>query len=482
MTNRPVTTDDSGVPAPSDDHSLSVGPNGPLLLQDHYLIQKMAHFNRERVPERVVHAKGGGAHGILRITEDVSQFTKAGLFQKGQETPLFVRFSTVAGELGSPDTARDPRGFAIKFYTEEGNYDIVGNNTPIFFIRDPQKFSDFIHTQKRRADNHLHDHNIQWDFWTLQPESAHQVSFLMTDRGTPASWRHMHGFGSHTFLWYNAAGEKFWVKYHFKTDQGVRNFTAAEAAALTATDADYHTRDLFNAIKRGEHPSWTVNVQVMPFEAAADYRFNPFDLTKVWPHSDYPEITIGRFTLDRNPVNYFAEVEQSSFEPANMVPGIGPSPDKMLQGRLFSYPDAHRYRIGPNYLQLPINQPKSPVNSYNVDGPMAYTNPQDPLYTPNSFGGPTADPTLHEGGHYHVTGELLRAAASRHAEDDDHVQPRALWENVLSDTDRAHMISNIVGHASAPEVTDAMKKRVVEYWTNIHKDLGHGVSQGLALS
>ncbi|MGN9785008.1 catalase [Nonomuraea sp. ZG12] len=482
MTNRPITTDDSGVPAPSDHHSLSVGPNGPLLLQDHYLIQKMAHFNRERVPERVVHAKGGGAHGILRITEDVSQFTKAGLFQKGKETPLFVRFSTVAGELGSADTARDPRGFAIKFYTEEGNYDIVGNNTPIFFIRDPQKFSDFIHTQKRRADNHLHDHNNQWDFWTLQPESAHQVSFLMTDRGTPASWRHMHGFGSHTFLWYNAAGEKFWVKYHFKTDQGIQNFTAAEAAALTATDADYHTRDLFNAIKQGDHPSWTVNVQVMPFEAAADYRFNPFDLTKVWPHSDYPEITIGRFTLNRNPVNYFAEVEQSSFEPANMVPGIGPSPDKMLQGRLFSYPDAHRYRIGPNYLQLPINQPKSPVHSYNVDGPMAYTNPQDPIYTPNSFGGPTADPSLYEGEHYHVTGDLIRAAAGRHAEDDDYAQPRALWENVLSDTDRAHMVSNIVGHASAPEVTDDMKKRVVEYWTNIHKDLGHSVSQGLGLA
>jgi catalase len=482
MTNRPITTDDSGVPAPSDHHSLSVGPNGPLLLQDHYLIQKMAHFNRERVPERVVHAKGGGAHGILRITEDVSQFTKAGLFQKGKETPLFVRFSTVAGELGSADTARDPRGFAIKFYTEEGNYDIVGNNTPIFFIRDPQKFSDFIHTQKRRADNHLHDHNNQWDFWTLQPESAHQVSFLMTDRGTPASWRHMHGFGSHTFLWYNAAGEKFWVKYHFKTDQGIQNFTAAEAAALTATDADHHTRDLFNAIKQGDHPSWTVNVQVMPFEAAADYRFNPFDLTKVWPHSDYPEITIGRFTLNRNPVNYFAEVEQSSFEPANMVPGIGPSPDKMLQGRLFSYPDAHRYRIGPNYLQLPINQPKSPVHSYNVDGPMAYTNPQDPIYTPNSFGGPAADPSLYDGEHYHVTGDLIRAAAGRHAEDDDYAQPRALWENVLSDTDRAHMVSNIVGHASAPEVTDDMKKRVVEYWSNIHKDLGHGVSKGLGLA
>ncbi|MGR6913030.1 catalase [[Actinomadura] parvosata] len=482
MTTRPVTTDDAGIPAPSDEHSLSVGPNGPLLLQDHYLIQKMAHFNRERVPERVVHAKGGGAHGILQITEDVSQFTKAGLFQKGVETPLFLRFSTVAGENGSADTARDPRGFAIKFYTQDGNYDIVGNNTPIFFIRDPQKFSDFIHSQKRRADNHLHDHNMQWDFWTLSPESAHQVTFLMTDRGTPASWRHMHGFGSHTFLWYNAAGDKYWVKYHFKTDQGIRNLTAAEAQALTATDPDHHTRDLFEAIKRGDHPSWTVNVQIMPFEAAADYRFNPFDLTKVWPHSDYPEITIGRFVLNRNPENYFAEVEQAGFEPANLVPGIGASPDKMLQGRLFSYPDAHRYRIGPNYLQLPINQPRVPVHSYNFDGPMTYRNPQDPVYAPNTAGGPAADPALHSGEHYHVTGEVIRSAYVKHAEDDDYVQPRALWENVLPDTDRAHLVGNIVGHASAPEVTTDMKRRVVDYWTNIHKDLGHGVAQGLGLA
>ncbi|MEV0381840.1 catalase [Nonomuraea sp. NPDC050643] len=481
MTTRPITTDDAGIPAPSDEHSLSVGPNGPLLLEDHYLIQKMAHFNRERVPERVVHAKGAGAHGILRITEDVSQFTKAKLFQKGKETPLFLRFSTVAGELGSADTARDPRGFAIKFYTEDGNYDIVGNNTPIFFIRDPQKFSDFIHSQKRRADNHLRDNNMQWDFWTLSPESAHQVSFLMTDRGIPASWRHMHGFGSHTFLWYNAAGEKFWIKYHFKTEQGIRNYTADEAAALLV-DPDHHTRDLHTAIARGDHPSWTVNVQIMPFEDAADYRFNPFDLTKVWPHSDYPEITIGRFTLNRNPANYFAEVEQSGFEPSNLVPGIGASPDKMLQGRLFSYPDAHRYRIGPNYLQLPINQPRNPVNSYNFDGPMTFSNPQDPVYAPNTAGGPVADPSVYEGEHYHVTGEVLRSAYRRHAEDDDYAQPRAFWENVLSDGDRANMVGNIVGHASAPEVTDDMRKRVVEYWTNIHKDLGSRVAQGLGLS
>ncbi|SDL58006.1 catalase [Nonomuraea maritima] len=482
MTTRPTTTDDAGIPAPSDEHSLSVGPNGPLLLQDHYVIQKMAHFNRERVPERVVHAKGGGAFGVLQITEDVSQYTKAKLFQKGAQTPLLLRCSTVAGELGSADTARDPRGFALKFYTEDGNYDIVGNNTPIFFIRDPQKFSDFIHSQKRRPDNHLRDHNMQWDFWTLSPESAHQVTFLMTDRGTPASWRHMHGFGSHTFLWYNAAGERFWVKYHFKTDQGIQNFTASEAAALQGTDPDYHTRDLYEAIKRGDHPSWTVNVQIMPFEAAADYRFNPFDLTKVWPHSDYPEITIGRFVLNRNPENYFAQIEQAGFEPSNLVPGIGTSPDKMLQGRLFSYPDAHRYRIGPNYLQLPVNAPRVPVNSYNFDGPMAYRNPEGLGFAPNSYGGPVADPALYEAENYHVTGEIVRSAYAKHAEDDDYVQARALWENVLSDTDRAHLVDNIVGHASAPEVTAEMKQRVVTYWTNIHKDLGHRVSQALSLS
>ncbi|GIH64029.1 catalase [Microbispora siamensis] len=482
MTDRPITTTDAGIPAPSDEFSLSVGPNGPLLLQDHYLIQKMAHFNRERVPERVVHAKGGGAYGVLHITEDVSQYTKAKLFQKGEETELLLRFSTVAGELGSADTARDPRGFAIKFYTEDGNYDIVGNNTPIFFIRDPSKFSDFIHTQKRRADNHLHDHNMQWDFWTLSPESAHQVSFLMTDRGTPRTWRHMHGFGSHTFLWYNAAGEKFWVKYHFKTEQGIENFTDAEARAMTAEDPDFHIRDLHTAIRNGDHPAWKVNVQIMPFEDAADYRFNPFDLTKVWPHSDYPEITIGRFVLNRNPENYFAEIEQAAFEPANLVPGIGASPDKMLQGRLFSYPDTHRHRIGTNYLQLPVNRPKAPVHSYNKDGAMTFANPSDPLYAPNSFGGPAADPSLYEGENYQVAGEIIRSAYVRHREDDDYVQPRALWENVLSDVDRDHMVSNIIGHASAPEVTADMKKRVVEYWTNIHKDLGQRVAQGLGVA
>ncbi len=477
--HRHISTTDAGTPAPSDEFSQSVGADGPLLLQDHYLIQKMAQFNRERVPERVVHAKGGGAHGTFTATEDVSQYTKAGLFAKGKSTDMLIRFSTVAGELGFPDTVRDPRGFAMKFYTDNGNYDLVGNNTPVFFIRDPQKFSDFIHSQKRRADTHLHDNNMQWDFWTLSPESAHQVSFLMSDRGTPYTWRHMNGYGSHAFMWFNAAGEKFWVKYHFKTEQGIKNFTASEADAMSAQDRDFHLRDLHTAIKNGDHPSWRLEVQVMPFADAADYRFNPFDLTKVWPHSDYPPITIGSFTLNRNPENYFAEIEQASFEPANFVPGIGPSPDKMLQGRLFSYPDTHRYRIGPNYLQLPVNRPKSPVHSYSKDGAMRYDNPGDPVYAPNSFGGPAADPQLWHGDSYQVTGEILRSAYTLHSQDDDFGQPRALYSNVLSETEREHLASNIAGHAGAPEVTSDMRARVVEYWSDVHPDLGAAVSKGL---
>jgi catalase len=472
------TTTDAGIAAASDEHSLTVGPDGPILLQDHYLIQKMAQFNRERVPERVVHAKGGGAYGKLEITEDVSQYTRAKLFAKGARTDLIVRFSTVAGELGSADTVRDPRGFAIKFYTEDGNYDLVGNNTPIFFIRDPQKFQDFIHSQKRRADTHLRDNDMQWDFWTLSPESAHQVTFLMSDRGTPRTWRNMNGFGSHTFMWVNAGGEKFWVKYHFKTDQGIENFTDAEAKAMTAEDPNFHLRDLHETIERGDHPSWTLAMQIMPFEEAASYRFNPFDLTKVWPHSDYPEIPIGRMTLDRNPENYFAEIEQAAFEPANMVPGVQPSPDKMLIGRLFSYPDTHRYRIGANYLQLPVNRPKSPVHSYNRDGAMRYENPGDPVYAPNSQGGPVADPARAAEPVLDVTGEVVRAANTLHTEDDDFGQPGELYRKVLSETDRDHLVSNIVTHAT-DHVSEETKRRVAEYWRQVDPDLGARVAKGL---
>ena len=471
------TTNNVGIPVASDNDSLTLGANGPILLQDHYLIEKNAQFNRERVPERVVHAKGGGAHGFLEVTEDVSQFTKAALFQPGVRTESLARFSSVAGENGSPDTWRDPRGFAVKFYTSEGNYDLVGNNTPVFFIRDPIKFPDFIHSQKRRADNHLRDHDIQWDFWTLRPESAHQVTWLMGDRGIPSNWREMDGFGSHTYLWENAGGEKFWVKYHFKTDQGIGYLPQADADRIAGEDSDYYIRDLFKNIKQGNHPSWTLYVQVMPYAEAADYRFNPFDLTKVWPKGDYPLIKVGRWVLDRNPANYFAEIEQAAFEPSNLVPGIGPSPDKMLQGRLFAYPDAHRYRIGANYTQLPVNAPKSPVNSYSRDGAMRYNNPGDPVYAPNSYGGPHASAEIasETASGYGVEDEVIRSAYKLHTEDDDFGQPGTLVRDVMDDAQRERLANNIIGHASN-DVSQPVLERVFEYWRNVDKDLGDKVA------
>jgi catalase len=481
--DEPVTTTDAGIPAPSDEFSLSVGENGPLLMQDHYVIQKMAQFNRERVPERVVHAKGGGAHGFFEVAEDVTQYTKADFLSRvGKRTPVFVRFSTVAGEHGSADTVRDPRGFAIKFYTEQGNYDLVGNNTPVFFVRDPSKFQDFIHSQKRMPDTNLRSNNAQWDFWTLSPESAHQVIILMSDRGTPRTWRNMHGFSSHTFMWINDTGERFWVKYHFKTEQGIENFTLAEAKAMVSEDPDFHLRDLFEAIDRGDHPVWRLEMQIMPFADADNYRFNPFDLTKVWPHADYPPITIGRMVLDRNPANYFAEVEQAAFEPANLVPGIGPSPDKMLLGRLFSYPDTHRHRIGTNYLQLPINQPTAPVHTYNKDGAMRYEHSGDqPVYAPNSFGGPAADPINYADPSWFTSGELGRYPYAAHRDDDDFVQAGSLWRDVCTETDRDHLVVNIVDHLS-DGVDKDMQARAVSYWQKVDPDLGNRVAQGLGLA
>jgi len=471
------TTNNAGIPVASDDHSLTLGPNGPILLQDHYLIEKNAQFNRERVPERVVHAKGGGAFGFFEVTDDLSQFTKAAVFQPGTRTDVLVRFSTVAGELGSPDTWRDPRGFAIKFYTGEGNYDLVGNNTPVFFIRDPIKFPDFIRSQKRRADNHLRDHDMQWDFWTLRPESAHQVTWLMGDRGIPKSWRNMNGYGSHTYLWRNAAGERFWVKYHFKTDQGIDFFTQADADAMAGIDTDYHIRDLWTAIERANEPSWTAFVQVMPYQDAADYRFNPFDLTKVWPHGDYPLIKLGRMVLDRNPSNYFAEIEQAAFEPANLVPGIGPSPDKMLLGRLFAYPDTHRYRIGPNYAQLPVNQPRAPVHSYAKDGAMRYQNPADPVYAPNSYGGPHANSAIasETAASYGVLDEVVRSAYQLHAEDDDFGQPGTMVRQVLDDAARERLVNNVAGHLSN-RVSEPVLARALDYWRSIDKETGDKIA------
>jgi len=356
------TTRLNGAPVPTEQHSLTNGPQGGINLHDIHLLEKLAHFNRERIPERVVHAKGAGAFGELTITEDVSKYTKAAVFQPNTVTPMLARFSTVAGEQGSPDGWRDVRGFSLKFYTEEGNLDIVGNNTPVFFIRDGIKFPDFIHSQKRLPDTGLRDANMQWDFWTASPESAHQVTYLMGDRGIPKDFRHMDGFGSHTYQWINAEGERFWVKYHFKTRQGWDFLTDDEAAELVGENTDHARQDLFEAIERGDYPTWDVKVQIMPYDEAAGYKVNPFDLTKTWSQKDYPLIPVGHFTLNRNPGNFFAEIEQAAFAPSNTVPGVGFSPDKMLLARVFSYADAHRYRLGVNHDQLPVNQPRCPVN------------------------------------------------------------------------------------------------------------------------
>ncbi|PPG52035.1 catalase [Rathayibacter sp. AY2B7] len=481
MTEERFTTTNSGAPVASDDHSLSVGADGPLALHDHYLVEKLAQFNRERIPERVVHAKGGGAFGRFTTTADVSAYTRAALFQPGVETEMLARFSTVAGEQGSPDTWRDPRGFALKFYTSEGNYDLVGNNTPVFFIRDGIKFPDFIRSQKRLPGSHLRDHDMQWDFWTLSPESAHQVTWLMGDRGLPSSWRHMDGFGSHTYQWINAAGERFWVKYHFTTDQGVEILSQEQADQIAGEDADFHIRDLSSAIDRGDFPSWTLSVQVMPYEDAKSYRFNPFDLTKVWPHADYPLIEVGTMTLDRNPENYFAQIEQAAFAPSNFVPGIAASPDKMLLARIFSYADAHRYRVGTNHAQLPVNAPKSPVHSYSKDGPMRFDfqKSEVPVYAPNTLGGAHADPArAAESAGWETDGELTRAAATLHPEDDDFGQAGTLYREVLDDDARARLVANIAGHVS--KVTrPELRQRVLQYWANVDSSLSQRVAEAL---
>jgi catalase len=479
----PYTTTGSGAPVASDAHSQSVGADGPIALHDHYLVEKLAQFNREKVPERIVHAKGGGAFGTFTTTHDVSAYTRAALFQPGATTETLARFSTVAGEQGSPDTWRDPRGFALKFYTTEGNYDLVGNNTPVFFIRDPMKFQHFIRSQKRRADNGLRDHDMQWDFWSLSPESAHQVTWLMGDRGIPASWRHMDGFGSHTYQWINAAGERFWVKYHFETNQGISNFTPEAAAQLAGSDADHHIRDLFEAIEGGDFPSWTLSVQVMPYADAAEYRFNPFDLTKVWPHADYPLIEVGQLELNRNPENYFAQIEQATFAPSNFVPGIAASPDKMLLARIFSYADAHRYRVGTNHAQLPVNAPHAAqVYSYAKDGAAryAFNAPSVPVYAPNSVGGPAADPArAAESPGWESDGVLQRSAATLHPEDDDFGQAGTLYRDVFDDAARARFLDTITGHVGAVK-SDEIRERAIQYWTNVDAGLGVALRGALA--
>ncbi|MBD3780976.1 MAG: catalase [Micrococcales bacterium] len=482
MTQVHPTTTNSGAPVASDAHSLAVGADGPIVLHDHYLVEKLAQFNRERVPERVVHAKGGGAFGTFTTTADVSRYTRAALFQPGVRTDMLARFSSVAGEHGSPDTWRDPRGFALKFYTSDGNYDLVGNNTPVFFLRDGIKFPDFIRSQKRLPGSNLRDNDMQWDFWSLSPESAHQVTWLMGDRGLPRSWRTMDGFGSHTYQWVNAAGERFWVKYHFRTQQGIDNLTADEAAQLAGSDADHHIRDLFEHIADGDFPRWTLSVQVMPYEDAKAYRFNPFDLTKVWPHADYPLIEVGVMELNRNPENYFAQIEQATFAPSNFVPGIAASPDKMLLARIFSYADAHRYRVGTNHAQLPVNAPQAPVHSYSKDGAARYhfAAPDVPVYAPNSVGGPAADPArAAESSGWESDGAMVRAAATLHEQDDDWGQAGTLYREVFDDAARARFLETITGHVGAVR-SDVIRARAVQYWTNVDAGLGQALAAALA--
>ena len=474
---RPPTTTDAGIPVASQEYSLTVGPDGPILLQDFYLIEQMANFNRERIPERQPHAKGGGAFGTFVVTDDVSQFTKAAVFQPGAEIDVVVRFSTVAGERGSPDTWRDPRGFAVRFYTTEGNLDIVGNNTPVFFIRDPIKFQNFIRSQKRLAANNLRDPDMQWDFWTLSPESAHQVTWLMGDRGIPRSWRHMNGYSSHTYMWVNAESDRFWVKYHFKSNQGIDCLTQADADRIAGEDADFHQRDLYEAIERGAHPSWSLKMQIMAFEAAKSYRFNPFDLTKVWPHGDHPLVEVGTLTLNRNVTDYHTEMEQAAFQPNNTVPGTGLSPDKMLLARGFSYADAHRARLGVNYQQIPVNRPKSPVRSYSKDGAMRVDNVTDPVYYPNSF---DEAPAAHESGYaehavWAADGEMVRAAYTLHAEDDDFTQANALINEVMDDAARDRLVETVSGLLASLH-RDEVLQRAFEYWRSIDKSVGDRIT------
>lgn len=470
-------TNSNGCPVGDKLASLSIGPRGPLLLQDFVYQDETAHFNRERIPERVVHAKGAAAHGYFEVTHDITKYTKADLFESvGKKTPVFVRFSTVGGESGSADTARDPRGFAVKFYTNEGNWDLVGNNTPIFFIRDPILFPSFIHTQKRNPETHLKDPDMFWDFISLRPETTHQVCFLFSDRGTPDGYRHMNGYGSHTFKLVDKDNQAVYCKFHFKTDNGSQNLTPEKAGELSGNDPDYAIRDLYNAIKTENYPSWSLFIQVMSFTEAEEWKFNPFDLTKVWPHKEFPLIPVGKLVLNRNPKNYFAEVEQSAFAPAHMVPGIEPSPDKMLQGRLFSYVDTHRHRLGTNYQQIPINCPyRAREYSYQRDGPQCVTDNQNgaPNYYPNSFSGPEHNPINNES-IFNVSGDVARYNS---ADDNNFDQVTEFWLKTLSEQGRSNLVNNIAGHLK--DAQEFIQTRAVGNFAQVHADFGKRLQQAL---
>ncbi len=469
---------EAGIPVHDNQHSETAGPAGPVLLQDFRLVEKLARFNRERIPERVVHAVGSGAHGVFEVTNPgISQWTNmAMLSQLGNKTPVLVRFSTVAASKGGPDSARDPRGFAVKFYTEDGNWDLVGNNTPVFFLRDGKKFPDFIHSQKYDPKTNRQEPNNVWDFFSHSPEATHQFVWLFGDRGRPASLRHMDGFGSHTFMWTNGEGAKFWVKFHFKTDQGIECLTEAQGAKLQS-DPEAFQKDLFDAIERGDSPSWTLKVQVMPHVDAASYRLNPFDLTKVWPQADYPLIEIGKMTLDRNPDNYFAEVEQAAFDPAHMPPGVGPSPDRMLQARLFAYGDAHRYRLGINHIQLPINAPKLPATNYGRDGSMNGARQGGaPNYEPNSRGGPQQTGESY-GYAYGLSGDIGSFAPHKHRQDDDYTQAGALYR-LMDDAAKARLIDTLSGslaQVTLPGIVEAS----LAHFRAADDDLGQRLGQAI---
>jgi catalase len=477
-TKKDALTTANGSPVADNQNSLTAGPRGPLLVQDWQLFEKHAHFNRERIPERVVHAKGSGAFGALTITKDITKYSKAKVFsQVGKKTECLLRFSTVAGERGAADAERDVRGFALKFYTEDGNWDLVGNNTPVFFVRDPYKFPDFIRTQKRDPKTNLRSPTAMWDFWSLSPESLHQVTILFSDRGIPKSYRHLHGFGSHTYSFLNAKNERCWVKFHFKSLQGIECLTDAEAAKIVGEDRESHQRDLFQAIERGDFPRWRLCVQIMPEKDAEKTPYNPFDLTKVWPHKDYPLIEVGIMELNRNPENYFAEVEQAAFEPSNVVPGIGFSPDKMLQFRIFAYADAHRYRLGTNYAGLPVNKARCPVHTYHRDGAMRFDDNGggSVSYEPNSFGGPKENPSLKEPP-LKISGEADRY--DHRIGNDDYTQAGNLFRLMKPDQ-KKQLIENIVNAMKpAPRY---IQERQLEHFYKADPEYGKGVAKGLGL-
>ena len=470
-------TTTGGNPIADNQNSLTAGKRGPVLLQDYQLIQKLAHQNRERIPERVVHAKGSGAFGVLEITEDISKYTKAKVLQKGEKTKLLLRFSTVAGERGAADAERDVRGFALKFYTKEGNWDLVGNNTPVFFVRDAYKFPDFIHTQKKDPQTNLRSNTAMWDFWSLSPESLHQVTILMSDRGLPKSYRNVNGYGSHTYSLINSKNERFWVKFHFKTLQGIETLTNKEAEAIVGKDRESNQRDLFENIEKGNFPKWSFEIQIMSEEEAKKCSFNPFDLTKVWPHGDYPMIKVGTMTLNENPKNYFQQVEQAAFSPSNIVPGISYSPDKMLQARIFSYPDAQRYRVGTHYEMLPVNRPIVEVNTYNLDGSMNFDikEPTKAFYEPNSFDGPVEDKSYLEPDL--AVGDIAKRYDHR-VGNDDFSQPRALFL-LMSNSQKEQLFSNIKD-AMAGVPRDIVDRQIALF-EKVHPDYAAGVKKALGI-